>query len=319
MMMIPSPSRLNINVGTQSGLGGSDAGCAGAAARPLVFDRDFDCGTSERLAIRAAGRYVPRGPLCGAPASDSDEAAEGCFRLPVVTDDESPPPPVWSSGRLPPRLDRYLRLGISHVLRNRPFHIRRKGIAGREYLDIGCGPNTTADVIGLDFQWRPGVDICWDVTRGIPLADDSLKGVFTEHCIEHVPLRGGVEMLRDCYRVLRPGGTVRVVTPDAGLYAQEYTRIAAGGDGSMPRAGREGFLGIITPMMSVNRVFNQFGHRFVYDFETMAAYLTHIGFVDVRRAEFGVGRDPALLRDTEWRRAGSLYVEASKPSAPPSA
>ena len=197
------------------------------------------------------------------------------------------------------------------------MHIRRNRLRGRRYLDIGGGPNTTSDVIGLDFQWRPGVDICWDVTRGIPLDSDSLDGVFSEHCIEHLPLRGGVAMMRECLRVLRPGGTVRLITPDGALYATEYTRIANGGDGDMPRAGREGILGILTPIMSVNRVFNQFGHRFIYDFETFAALLSAVGFVDVAQVEFRVGRDPALLKDTEWRRVGSVYVEATKPIGTP--
>ena len=70
--------------------------------------------------------------------------------------------------------------------------------------------------------------------------------------------------------------------------------------------------------MSVNRVFNQFGHRFIWDLETFTDYLGRIGFVDIRRAEFGEGRDPRAVGDTEWRRVGSLYVEATKPP-PPSA
>jgi len=45
--------------------------------------------------------------------------------------------------------------------------------------------------------------------------------------------------------------------------------------------------GVLTSIMSVNRVFNHFGHRFVWDHATFAEYLAQIGFVDIVRAEFG--------------------------------
>jgi predicted SAM-dependent methyltransferase len=225
----------------------------------------------------------------------------------------APTRPQWSSGRLPPRVERAARLAVSQVLRNRKVQTRFRSLEGREYLDIGCGPNRREGVIGLDFQWRPGVDLCWDVTHGIPLPDASLRGVFSEHCIEHLSLADGVAMLEECHRVLRPGGALRVVTPDGELYLSEYVRIRGGGDGPMPRDAREGHGGVKTPIMSVNRVFNNFGHRFIWDFDTFRDYLQRIGFVDVRRAEFGEGRDARVIGDTEWRRVGSLYVEATKP------
>jgi hypothetical protein len=60
-------------------------------------------------------------------------------------------------------------------------------------------------------------------------------------------------------------------------------------------------------------VFCQFGHRFIYDLTTMSQLLERNGFVDIRRSSFGEGADPALVIDTEWRKQGSLYVEATKP------
>lgn len=227
--------------------------------------------------------------------------------------DTAPERPAWSSGRLPVRVERAARLAVSQVLRNRSIQTRWHSLQAREYLDIGCGPNRRPGVIGLDFQWRPGVDLCWDVTRGIPLASGSLRGVFSEHCIEHLVLADGVAMLRECHRVLRPGGTVRIVTPDGALYLAEYVRLMGGGDGDMPRSAGDGHDGVKTPIMSVNRVFSNFGHRFVWDHETFAEYLTDIGFVDVTRCAFGQGRDEQVIGDTEWRRIGSLYVEATKP------
>src|SRR3712207_5871910 len=77
---------------------------------------------------------------------------------------------------------------ISSIIRNRPYFINQAGLRDKEYLDIGCGPNIHRNFINLDYDWRPGIDICWDVSRRLPLADVSLKGVFTEHCLEHLSI-----------------------------------------------------------------------------------------------------------------------------------
>jgi hypothetical protein len=65
--------------------------------------------------------------------------------------------------------------------------------------------------------------------------------------------------------------------------------------------------------MSVNRIFREHGHQFIYDFSTMAAMLEKTGFVGVRKARFGDGANPSLILDTPGRVVESLYVEAQKP------
>src|SRR5690349_8227807 len=61
----------------------------------------------------------------------------------------------------------------------------------KEYLNLGCGPNTNhAHMANLDYNWYRGVDICWDITTTLPWKDASLKGIFTEHCLEHITFDG---------------------------------------------------------------------------------------------------------------------------------
>jgi len=220
---------------------------------------------------------------------------------------------AFESARLR-RVNRVARIGISRVLRNRAWQARDARLRGREYLDIGCGPNPSPEFINLDYLWRPGIDLCWDLAHGLPLADASLAGIFSEHCIEHVPLAVGDALLGECFRVLRPGGTVRLITPDAEQYLVGYAALRSDPAAeSLPRAQGDRYHGEYTPAMSVNRVFGQFGHRFIYDLETFQVLLRGHGFVDVEHARFGESRDPNPVLDTERRRPGSLYVEATKP------
>jgi predicted SAM-dependent methyltransferase len=47
-----------------------------------------------------------------------------------------------------------------------------------------------------------------------PFASDTFDFIFSEHMIEHVSHDDGAKMLAECHRVLKPGGHIRITTPD---------------------------------------------------------------------------------------------------------
>lgn len=79
-----------------------------------------------------------------------------------------------------------IRVFITALIRNRSLFF--KPLPKKLYLDIGCGPNIDPDFYNLDYSWRPGIDRCVDITKGLQLPDNSISGVFTEHCIEHIEI-----------------------------------------------------------------------------------------------------------------------------------
>ncbi|HEX5541938.1 MAG TPA: methyltransferase domain-containing protein [Micromonospora sp.] len=90
----------------------------------------------------------------------------------------------------------------------------RVRVAGREpvVLDLGCGGTKQyADNIGLDLRVAPGVDAQADLSRGLPVADNSVDAVFTVHILEH--LIDFLPLVDECHRVLRPGGILHVLSP----------------------------------------------------------------------------------------------------------
>jgi predicted SAM-dependent methyltransferase len=203
----------------------------------------------------------------------------------------------------------------SRIIRGRSIQLRKIDLRSKQYLNVGCGGNIFENFINLDYQWRPNLDLCWDITRGIPLDDNSLAGIFTEHCLEHIPYAQVCEVLKDFGRMLRSGGTLRIVVPDAELYVDIYERQKAGEKIDFPNGSHsDNALGEdVTPMMIVNRVFRDYGHQFAYDYKTLEVMLKRVGFVDIRQETFLSGRDKALLIDSKKRAHESLYVEASKP------
>ena len=203
---------------------------------------------------------------------------------------------------------------LSALLRNRKFHLRQSSIQTKDFLDVGCGSHVHDNFINLDYGWHPGIDICWDITRGIPLPDNAVRGIFTEHCLEHLTLQQTDQVvLPEFFRVLKPGGTVRIIVPDGELYLTRYGERIDGGTEVMPYADGDIYCGLYSSIMSVNRIFRGHDHKFIYDFATLRLLLQKHLFVDVHQESYGHGREPALLIDTEFRMVESLYVEATKP------
>ena len=177
------------------------------------------------------------------------------------------------------------------------------------YLNIGAGPHARPDFFNLDYDYHPGIDLFWDLANPLKIADDHIGGIFSEHCLEHLPFETTQRALADFCRVMMPGAVIRISVPDAELYARAYSEGREMPFGDLER-GRDP---LWTPMQSVNMAFYGHGHRFLYDFATLRRCLSAAGFVDIRKERLGSGRDPRLLVDQASRERESLYVEAQKP------
>jgi predicted SAM-dependent methyltransferase len=201
-----------------------------------------------------------------------------------------------------------VRLAISMLAHGKKMFIKSNHIKNLEYLDIGCGPNTNEDFINLDYLWSSEIDVTWDLTKNdLPFTDNSLKGVFSEHCFEHIPLESFKKTMKSIFRILKKDGTLRIVVPDGEIYIDAYVKKRNGENVKMPYEG-----GAMTDMHRINQIFRDHGHQFIYDFYTIKLILEEIGFNNVRKEKYKIGRDNKLLLDTEFRAIESLYVEASK-------
>ncbi|MEV4460357.1 class I SAM-dependent methyltransferase [Microbispora sp. NPDC049633] len=89
--------------------------------------------------------------------------------------------------------------------------VRVAGVMPR-VVDLGCGDTKQhRDNLGVDLRPGPAVDVLADLARGVPLADESVDQVFVVHVLEH--LADYLPLLRECHRVLRPGGVLHVLAP----------------------------------------------------------------------------------------------------------
>ncbi|MBL4587601.1 MAG: methyltransferase domain-containing protein [Flavobacteriales bacterium] len=201
---------------------------------------------------------------------------------------------------------------ITPFILNKKMFVPKKLVQGKEYLQIGCGYNIYDNFINTDIEWKPNV-IPWDIStikrHNYPVENESLRGIYTEHCLEHIPFQSTWDNLREFYRMLKTGGTVRIAVPDGGLFIDLYNRHNAGEKVKFPAPDDRPEP---TPMISINRIARSHGHLFLYDFETFKYMLEDVGFKDVKQETFRNGRHVELLVDSVLRREESLYVEATK-------
>lgn len=63
-----------------------------------------------------------------------------------------------------------------------------------------------------------------DVTKGLPYDTGAVDLIYTSHFLEHVPYDQGQTFLRECRRVIKPDGALRIVVPDARMLCCTYAK-----------------------------------------------------------------------------------------------
>ena len=169
-------------------------------------------------------------------------------------------------------------------------------------LHLGCGATKKPGWVNIDLAGA-NVDLAWDITSPLPFRDGAVDTIFHEHLLEHLSLTEGLSLVKECHRLLKEGGVLRVAVPDCKNYLTAY----ATGDTLLNdlRPGRP------TALLAAAEVFLRHGHRSAYDLETLALLCRAGGFSAVGESSYGGGQIRPSP-DSEHRRRESLYVESVK-------
>jgi predicted SAM-dependent methyltransferase len=234
-------------------------------------------------------------------------------------------------------------------------------MSGPVILNLGCGTHTSAACVNIDWSihlqlkrwhlaWVAGSErrkkidamaetvVVHDLTKGIPVASESVDAVYHSHVLEHIEREGAQAFMREILRVLKPDGIQRIVVPDLELLARQYLEHfgEAGHDdrvaGMIEQMVRGEAYGTSTQRPLRRRVERLVlgdarkrgeAHRWMYDRTSLAELLTQTGFVDIEVASYDVSAIPCwneigldALEDGTPYKPGSLYVEARRPVTP---
>jgi predicted SAM-dependent methyltransferase len=164
-------------------------------------------------------------------------------------------------------------------------------------LQIGASNNVLEGWLNSDILVNHDAIVYLDATRRFPFKNDTFDYIMSEHTIEHVEYSAAQVMLRECFRVLKPGGRVRFATPDLSvllaLHSQEKTEPQVNYiDWSIARFMPEAKE--CKDVSVINNFFRAWGHQFIYDAETLRHALSISGFREIRFYKPGVSEDTNL-------------------------
>lgn len=180
--------------------------------------------------------------------------------------------------------------------------LTRSALRRYDKLHLGAGWRYLPGWGNIDLHGRR--NLIWDLTRPLPLAPGSIRYIYSEHFIEHIPREACRRLLINARIALGRGGVIRISTPDLRFWAGAYlqgSRIQHEHTGWFPE----------TPCAMINDQMRLWGHQFLYDEAELVRLLRDCGYAQIERVGYGESRH-AELRELESRPpCGDLIVEAA--------
>ncbi|BBC25709.1 class I SAM-dependent methyltransferase [Pseudanabaena sp. ABRG5-3] len=154
-----------------------------------------------------------------------------------------------------------------------------------------------------------------NIVDGLPIPNESCKGIYCSHILEHLSLEDFRSALKNTYKILKSQGHFRLVMPDLEYSINKYINDPSS-DASLvflkeTSLGKErrnrGLTGFALEWLGNSQ------HLWMWDYRSIAQELKNIGFIDIRRAQFGDASDP-MFKDVEdeSRWVNCLGVECRK-------
>ena len=82
-------------------------------------------------------------------------------------------------------------------------------------LNLGCGIAHVKGYINIDNRAEVKPDLICDIIEGLPYEDNSVDIVRAHDFLEHIPIGKTIGVIDEIWRVLKPGGRFKSLTPDA--------------------------------------------------------------------------------------------------------
>lgn len=135
-----------------------------------------------------------------------------------------------------------------------------------------------------------------DLSYGLPIQDGVVDYLYTSHFVGHLFRKGAAHLLKECYRVLKLGGVLRVSVPDLEYAVSLYSK------GESEK--------MLIAYFFVEDDYSYYArHKYMYGYNMLSDILSNSGFNDISRCDYRQGSTPDIeLLDN--RPEDSLIVEA---------
>lgn len=139
-------------------------------------------------------------------------------------------------------------------------------------LHLGCGSRHLPGYYHIDAMDQEHVDQVHRVDRLDFIASDSVQRIYCSHVLEHFDRFTFEDVLREWFRVLAPGGVLRLAVPDFAACAKVYYEEGL----------QDGLTGLIGLICGGQRGPYDY-HKMIFDEPFLARALKDVGFRETRR------------------------------------
>lgn len=91
-------------------------------------------------------------------------------------------------------------------------------------INLGCGNNCHKDWINIDFVSKDKNVTSHNLLKGIPYPDNYFDVVYHSHVLEHFSKSEAISFIKECYRVLKPQGIIRIAVPNLERIVDNYKK-----------------------------------------------------------------------------------------------
>lgn len=164
-------------------------------------------------------------------------------------------------------------------------------------VQIGCGGKTLLGWLNTEYAYYPNC-VFLDMTQPLPFATGEVEFIVAEHVLANVPKWDGGSFLRECHRCLKPGGILRLSTPNLTalsrlIVGDDLVGLAQALTARHSRLYRQNQPVSVCDL--VNDIHYLWDHRYLYSEEELLAQLHAAGFTQIERVRFGESRDSRLI------------------------
>ncbi len=201
-------------------------------------------------------------------------------------------------------------------------------------LNLGCGAQVVQGWINVDYA--PGakfakipffrvinrrikiLNLNWDnsiylhnLMKNFPWKENSIDIIYSSHTLEHFTKEDGLKFLKECYRVLKKDGVIRILVPDLECIINEYNKGIIRSDDFIHSL-------LVLYDKNSNRIKNklapffQYPHKCMYDAKTLIIILNDLGFSTTSKIGFDSAIPEIEKIELHERTVGAVIVEGFK-------
>jgi predicted SAM-dependent methyltransferase len=130
--------------------------------------------------------------------------------------------------------------------------------------------------------------------------------------IEHMRYQDAVNMLEECYRILKRPGKIRISTPDLAFLVQLYRTDKSPLEQEYIAWANRSFVKDApddNEVFVINNFMRDWGHTFIYDENTLTAAMAGAGFTNISKCHLRYSKDDAMCNLENLERIPVKFLE----------